>query len=186
MGDPRSFRRTFKGPRHPWKKERIEAERVIVRSYGLKNKREVYQMNSLLKKFRDLAKKLIAAAGVQADRERAQLLDRLVRLGLVKPGAKLDDVLGLSLDNIMERRLQTVLVRKGLAKSMRQARQFVVHTHVMVGGRVLSRPSYLVSVEEESALVFHPQSLLANPEHPVRVVKPVEKPVIEKTGKVSA
>lgn len=171
MGDPRKFRSVVKGPRHPWQKERIESERKVLKEYGLKNKREIWQMDSLLKKFRDQAKSLIAAQGVQAELEKQQLMSRLARLGLISVSARLDDILDLSLQSIMERRLQSVLVRKGLAKSMNQARQFITHTHVIVGERVISRPSYLVAVAEEGAIKFHMQSTLANPDHPVRVVE---------------
>ena len=168
MGDPKKSRRKHSRPQHPWKKERIETEKKILKDYGLKNKREIWQMSSVLRNIRDQAKKLIAARGTQAERERIHLMEKLSRQGLITTGAKLDDVLELSLNNILERRLQTLLVRKGLAKTMNQARQFIVHTHIMVDNKKVTRPSYLVQSNEENTLSFTGASPLANAEHPVR------------------
>lgn len=168
MGDPKKSRRKYSRPHHPWKKDRIDGEKKVLKAYGLKNKREIWQMAAFLRSISDQAKKLIASRGVQADKERELFLARLVRQGLMGAGAKLDDVLGISLDNVLERRLQTLVVRKGLAKSMNQARQFIAHNHVLVNNKIITRPSYLVSSDEEHKMGFHAMSALNNPEHPVR------------------
>ncbi|MBI4148304.1 30S ribosomal protein S4 [Candidatus Woesearchaeota archaeon] len=168
MGDPKKNRKKHDRPLHPWRKERIDAEKSLVKQYGLKNKREVWQMAAVLRSIRDQAKNLIAARGVQAERERGLLLSRLARLGLVSASAKLDDVLGLTLNNILDRRLQTVVVRKGLAKTMNQSRQFIVHTHIVVKDKTITRPSYLVPNTEEPLIVFSQASKLASVDHPVR------------------
>jgi small subunit ribosomal protein S4 len=172
MGDPRKIKSKYSRPGQPWQKERIEEERVLVREYGLKNKTEIYKTRSKLKTFADLAKNLIAARGAQAEKERQQLLSRLARLGLVKAGAQLDDVLGLQLKNLLERRLQTMLVRRGLARSMNQSRQFIVHEHITVGNRAVSAPSYHVPVDEEPSIAFIPTSTLASASHPERALPP--------------
>ncbi len=168
MGDPKKSRRKYSRPQHPWKKDRIEAEKIILKEYGLKNKREIWQMTAFLRNISDQAKKLIAARGTQAERERELLITRLVRQGLVRQGSKLDDVLGLTLNNILERRLQTLVVRKSLAKTMNQARQFIVHTHILVNNKVITRPSYLVLSDEEHQIAFHSRSVLSSSDHPVR------------------
>jgi small subunit ribosomal protein S4 len=172
MGDPHKTKSKYSRPAQPWQKERIEEERTLVREYGLKNKTEIYKTVSRLKTFADLAKKLIAARGDQAEKEKQQLLSRLARLGLIKSGAQLDDVLGLQLKNMLERRLQTMIVRKGLARSMNQARQFIVHEHIMVGNRAVSAPSYHVPVGEEGSLAFISNSTLASASHPERALPP--------------
>ncbi len=171
MGDPKKSRRRYSRPRHPWKKERIEAEKKIVKEYGLKNKREVWQMSSVLRNISDQAKKLIAASGKQAERERSQLMQRLANLGLISTQAKLDDVLGLTLNNVLERRLQTVVVRKGLAKTMNQARQFITHNHIIVNNTTITRPSYLVHRIEEEKIMFSPKSSLIDTNHPARATQ---------------
>lgn len=175
MGDPRKIRRKYSGPAHPWQKKRIEEEKKILKDYGLKNKTEIWKTSSKLKSFSSQAKKLIATRGEQAEKEKKQLLGKLQRLGLIKQDAKLDDVLSLTLKNLLERRLQTLLVRRHLAKSMKQARQFITHEHVAVNDKKITAPSYLVLVNEEPTMTFVQSSSLSNSEHPERKV--VETPI---------
>ncbi len=99
------------------------------------------------------------------------MLDRLVRLGLLKTGASLDDVLALTVKNLLERRLQTLVLRKGLARTTTQARQFIVHGHVLIKNKKVSTPSYLVPISEETQISFIPSSTLANSEHSERTIK---------------
>lgn len=108
----------------------------------------------MLRNFRRQARRLLAASGPQAERETKQLVDRLKRLGLVGGEATLDDVLGLNLEKLFERRLQTLVNRKGLARSMRQARQLVLHGHIAIAGRRVRTPSYLVQVNEEASIGY--------------------------------
>lgn len=170
MGDPRKIRKTYQTPGHPWQKARIEEEKVIIKEYGMKNKKEIWKMESKLRDFADRAKKLIAASTGQAEKEREELLLKMKSIGLIPPEAGLDDILGLKLRNILERRLQTMLYKKNLARSMDQARQFIVHDHVMVGEKMINSPSYIVSVKEEGLIAFSSKSSLNNPEHPERVI----------------
>ena len=53
---------------------------------------------------------------------------------------------------------------------MNQARQFITHRHLMIGDQEISLPSYLVSVIEEGAVTFKQNQLLADAEHPGKVV----------------
>lgn len=179
MGNPRQLRKKYQGPGHPWQKQRIEEEKALVRDYGLKNKQEVYRANSRVKTYMDTAKRLIAATGAQADKEREQLLSRLVRLGVFPEGSGLDNVLSLTTQDILERRLQTLLCRKGYARTMKQARQFITHCHVMVGDNVVTAPGYIVLKEEEPSITFHPRSVLASEEHPERARPEPVAPVAE-------
>ena len=175
MGDPRSLRKKYSGPGHPWQSERLQEENILVREYGLSTKRELWKVASKLKLFADQAKTLIALRTVQAEAERRQLLDRLARLGMLPADSKLDDVLGLSIRSLLDRRLQTIVMKKGFAKSMKQARQFIIHAHVVVGSKKVSAPGYLVSVLEEPSVGFVENSSLANADHPERVSKPSAK-----------
>lgn len=169
MGDPRRFTSHVRGPAHPWQKQRIEDEKTVLRDYGLKNKAEIWRMATKIKDFTQQAKTLIAATGTQAEREKQQLFARLQRLGMIKAGAKLDDILGLNLKNILDRRLQTIVCRKGLARSMKQARQFITHQHVVVGQKIVSSPNYLVLMAEEPHVGIVGASNLAKADHPERV-----------------
>ncbi|MBS3096137.1 30S ribosomal protein S4 [Candidatus Woesearchaeota archaeon] len=162
MGDPKRQRKKFSTPSHPWQKERIEEEKKILKEYGLRRKYEVWKMDSLLKKFLHRAKTIIGERTSQSEIEKKQLLQRLYMLGLLKKDSKVEDVLNLRLKNILERRLQTLVCKKQLAKTMRQARQFITHEHVAVGSRKITTPSYLVSIEEEPKIRMVHSISLAN------------------------
>ena len=149
MGDPKKQRKKFSKPSHPWQKERIEAEKKILKQYGLRRKYEIWKIDSMLKKFLHRAKTIIGERTQQSELEKQQLLSRLYLLGLLKKDSKIEDVLNLSLKDILERRLQTLVYRKELAKTAIQARQFITHEHIAVGDRKITSPSYLVSIEEE-------------------------------------
>ncbi|MBI4154015.1 30S ribosomal protein S4 [Candidatus Woesearchaeota archaeon] len=169
MGDPRKQRKKFEKPSHPWQKERIDVERGIVEKYGLKNKKELWKAGTILKNFKQQTKELIRRKGEpQAEKEANALVEKLVRMHLLEKDAKLEEILDLGMESVLERRLQTQLLKQGLAKSTKQARQFIIHGHVLVKGRKMDVPSYLLAREEESALAFSASSALANPEHPER------------------
>jgi len=176
MGDPKKQRKKYRRPSHPWEKDRIEAENKLLRKYGLRRKEEVWKTETLLRSFRRNARRLLAASGPQAELETKQMLERLKRLSLISSGATLDDVLGLTVENILERRLQTIVSKKGLAKTPLQARQLVLHGHVMISGRRVTVPSYLVSVKEEGEMGLTPGSNFTQP-------KPeVPPPAVEAEG----
>lgn len=158
MGDPRKPRKKWEGPKHPWIKERLLKELELVGRYGLKNKKELWIAATMARKLRHQARSLLALPEhVRAERERA-LLDRLYRMGLVDKNATLDDVLGLTAEHILERRLQTIVFKKGLAKTIYQARQLIVHGHIAIGGRRVTSPGYLVTREEEDLIDYAPDS----------------------------
>jgi small subunit ribosomal protein S4 len=147
-------RKKYQKPSHPWEKERMDAEDALLRKYGLVRKREIWRTQTILRNFRRQARNLLAATGPQAEIETRQLLSRLRRLGLVGENATLDDVLGLTVEKLLERRLQSVVQRMGLARTPREARQLIVHGHIAIGGRRVNVPSYLVPVEEEPLISY--------------------------------
>lgn len=184
MGDPKKVRRKYSGPGHPWQSKRIESEKILLEEYGLKNKKEIWRSESLLKNFASQAKKLIAIKTSQGEKEKKQLFQRLEKLGLLQQGAALENVLELTLKDILDRRLQTILFKKGFARTIEQARQFITHQHINVAGRIVTAPSYLVSVEEEPTIKFLASSSLANENHPERAVEePIKKPAESKEKK---
>ncbi|MEM4576647.1 MAG: 30S ribosomal protein S4 [Candidatus Nezhaarchaeales archaeon] len=146
MGDPKKPRKTWKGPRHPWKRDALRKEMELLGVYGLRNKRELWKAMSILRKIRHQARKLLA----QKDEKQArELLSKLYRLGLLPENATLDDVLSLKVEDVLERRLQTIVFRKGLAKSIHHARQLIVHRHVAIGGMIVTTPNRLLTIDEE-------------------------------------
>ena len=104
-----------------------------------------------------------------------QYLKRLVRLGILPEQATVDNILDLSVKDLMERRLQTIVYRIGLAKTVHQGRQFVIHGHISVAGGIVTVPSYIVRKDEESRIAFHQRSALNNPQHPARTLAGVRR-----------
>lgn len=168
MGSPKKPRKTYSTPSHPWQSARIKEEKELVRQYGLKNKKEIWKMSSILKNFQIQAKRLIAEKSTQAEKEKKQLIDRLLKAGLIKT-ADLNAVLNITLKDVMDRRLQTIIFKRGLAKSIDQARQFIVHEHIFVGENKMTVPSYLVKSGEELTIAFDTNSKLATEAHPTRI-----------------
>ncbi len=185
MGDPKKLKKKYNTPMHPWNRTAIETEGVLKKEYGLVNKREIYIASSLLKKFKDTAKKLVAVKTAQGEKEKKQLADKLQRYGLMQPGGALDDVLSLQLKDILERRIQTLIFRKGLARSMKQARQFILHRHIRIGEKEITSPSTVLDLEEESKLRFKPSSKLSKEDHPERMVVAAQQ-IAAEAGKVKA
>ena len=177
MGDPRKRRKSYSTPSHPWQRTRIEEEKILVQEYGVANKKEIWKMNSILRRFTKVAKNSVSLKTKQGEKEKKQLLDRLQTLGLLPPTAQAVDVLNLKLKDILERRLQTLLYRKGMARTVKQARQFITHRHVTVAGKIMTQPSYLVLKKEEDKIGFLALSSLSNPEHAERIILEKKKEV---------
>jgi small subunit ribosomal protein S4 len=172
MGDPKFLRRTYDTPKHPWEAARMEEERKLLERYGLKNKRELWKAQSILRGFRGQARELQArlrTGGTQAQRETEQLLGRLTRLGVLAVGTPtLDDVLALTTEDVLRRRLETIVAARGLAPTADSARQWIVHGHFAIGDHRVTRPGYLVRLDEEGQLAYAPTSPYADEDHPVR------------------
>lgn len=185
MGDPKKTRKKYDTPTHPWFRTRIEEEKKVLKEFGLKNKRGIWKMETVLRGFKDQVKSLASRFDEQSKLEEQQLISRLNSLGLMSPGEQLDKVLGLQLKDILNRRLQTLLVKKGFARSMKQARQFITHGHVLVDKKKITFPSYLVGIKEEGFIEFVPTSSLSREDHPERVIKESAKDKAAKKKKES-
>jgi small subunit ribosomal protein S4 len=172
MGQPKFNRRHYDTPSHPWQGERIKAENEVKAKFGLKNKTELWKAQSRLREIRGQARELIArarnASDTQAQQETQQLLARLNRLGYLGDNATLNDVLAVDLERILNRRLQTQVYLKGLARTPNQARQFVSHGCILIGERRVTVPSYVVRRGEEEAILIDPKKAIADENHPVR------------------
>lgn len=169
MGDPRKNRKTYQTPRHPWRKEQLEEELRLLGEYGLRNKRELRRHETQLSEIRGIARTLLGSTEEQRGQLEQQYLKRMSRLGILPETASVDNILDLNVKDLMERRLQTLVYRTGLARTIHQARQFVSHGHIGIGGEIVTVPGYAVRKDEESRISFHPTSLVSNPQHPARV-----------------
>jgi len=171
MGQIKKLRKKYETPMHPWQKDRIIEEKEYILNYGFKNKKEIWKEIAKLKKARSQAKRIIAnKLSEQAQKEKEQLLSRLIKFGVLTKESTIEDVLGLKATNFFERRLQTVVMRKGLARSAKQARQFIIHGHILIGDQKISSPSFMVSLEDESKLIFNSSSTLSKEDHPERAI----------------
>jgi small subunit ribosomal protein S4 len=163
MGDPARKTKTYSRPRKPWDRGRLEAERKLKKNYGLKAKRELWKTEGILRKKRQSARKLLALPLERSQQQEKELVKSLHRIGILNENAGLDDVLGLSSAEFLERRLQTIVLRKGLANTAKQARQLIVHGHIGVNGKKVTAPSYLVRTHDAIAYYGKPIVLQAPP-----------------------
>lgn len=172
MGDPKFPRRSYDTPSHPWQGERIKEEAILVKQYGLKNKKELWKAKTILRNLRKQSRDLQARLRIgehQAKMETENLLHKCARIGLLPmEGTRLDDVLGLSDLALLDRRLQTVVFNKGLASTVGQARQFIVHGHVCIEDQKVTIPSYIVTREDEDKIMLNPRSPIADELHPLK------------------
>jgi small subunit ribosomal protein S4 len=145
----RKIRKKFKRPKKPWDSRRIGDEKTIMNTYGLRNKRELWRAEQILRQFRRRARELIAVE--DPDKQRV-LMDRLVKLGMLSKEAELDDVLALEITSVLDRRLQTLVSKRRLAETPLHARQLITHGHVFIKDRRTKFPSYLVESEEEGRI----------------------------------
>jgi small subunit ribosomal protein S4 len=158
MGDPRRLKKKFKKPKHPFQKERIMEELEFLGKFGLRNKREFWKMRTILANWRDIARKSRSLPSERALEVQQTLIKKLNKLGVLGAEAEFDDVLLLTVEDILKRRLQTLVFERGLAKTVYEARQFIVHGHIQVKGKKINAPSYIVKREEEEMIGFTPNS----------------------------
>jgi len=152
MGDPKRPKKKWRSPKHPWRKDQLMEELNLIGEYGLRNKRELWRLKMLLDRYRAQAKLLLSLPAEQRKLKEPVLLGSLVKLGIINEKATIDDVLGLNVRSLLERRLQTIVYRKGLARSIHEARQLITHGHIVVNGYRVRTPSYLVPVDEEETI----------------------------------
>ena len=174
MGEPKFSRPRTQTPTHPWKQARSDEEHDLKERYGLKKvggMREIWREKSALRRHRNQAMKLIgrvdSTEGHYA-KEKEQLLNSLTKKGLLQTGADVGDVLEINVEHMLSRRLQSVVYYKGLAPSMRAARNLIVHGHICIGDQRMTVPGYHVLKEEEDSLQYSENSPFVDPEHPFR------------------
>ena len=118
-------------------------------------------MRTMLGNWRSLARKSRSMPQERANEIQQTLIKKLVSLGVLGPDAGFEEVLLLTVDDLLKRRLQTIVFEKGLAKTIYQARQFVVHGHIQVRGKKINAPSYIVKKAEENMVSYVAKSPLS-------------------------
>jgi len=156
-GASRSTSKTYKVPKRPFESERIDQELKLVGEYGLRNKREIWRVGYTLSKIRRAARELLKLEDKDPKRllEGNALIRRLVRTGVLDESKmKLDYVLGLKIEDFLERRLQTQVFKVGLAKSIHHARVLIKQRHIRVGRQIVNIPSFVVRLESQKHIDF--------------------------------
>ena len=161
MGDPKKQRKKYEAPRFPWSTTELNTELRLVGDYGLRNKRELWRHHHAVSQYRTLARQLLAKSDKERGNLEKQLLHKLTLINVISENADLDDVLDLSVQEILERRLQTLVFRKELARTPQQARQLIVHGHISIGNRRITSPSYIVTRDEEQDIHYTSTSVFA-------------------------
>jgi len=148
MGDPKRLNRQYDVPRMKWNKQRILSDRKIMDAYGLTRKKELWKAETEVRELRKRARLLLAGRSDNFEQRKTELLGRLVSLGIFTKEHKIEDVLKLTLTDFLERRLQTIVFRKGLALTPSQSRQLITHGHIAINGRKRSIPGSIVRADE--------------------------------------
>ena len=140
---------TYETPNEGWEEERINREHELTEEYGLQNKREIYKAQSELRSLRRQARNIFAT---QDQTQKKELLQKVQKLGLIPKDGKLEDILTLNVEDILDRRLQTAVNRRGHSDTATQARQLVTHGHVYIGDQKVTAPGYTLDKKEEKQL----------------------------------
>lgn len=161
-------------PMKPFEKSRIEEENVLLKDYALKNKKEVWKTLAKVNYYRKRAMTLTSV-----DEQQEIFFSKLRNLGL--PVETTADVLGLKVEDLLKRRLPTIVAKKGIANTIKHARQLVVHKKILVRGSVVNSPSYIVPIAEEEEVKLKKVLKKSKPKDEVAPVEPViqEEPIIE-------
>jgi small subunit ribosomal protein S4 len=173
MGYPGKKRKSYDTPKHPWQAARMATEVELLKKYGLRNKKELWKAVSILRRYRADARRILAESAEtelsgHLKTESDQILARLIRFSVLPSDANIDDILALQTESILERRLQTQVYRLGLARTPKQARQFITHGHIAINGQKATVPGILISKEEEMQIDYYGNSPLTNESHAER------------------
>lgn len=139
-------KKLFVRPKKAYESLRIKEENIILKKYGLKSKREIWKSLAKINYYRSRAKAL-AKSSLE---EQKVLFSKLTALGIKVDS--ISDVLALKIENILERRITTIITKKEMAKTPQQARQMVVHKNILIDGKVVNSPSYIVPISEENLI----------------------------------
>ena len=153
-------KKLFVRPKKAYETSRIQEENLLVKKYGLKNKKEIWKTTAKVNYFRTRAKSLANLS----QEEQNVFLNKLKLIGLKTNS--LEDVLALKVEDLLDRRLSTIIASKKLSKTTKHARQLIIHKKVLISHKVVNTPSYIVAVEEEHLIKIKPSNKKVSEEIP--------------------
>jgi len=142
----KKLKKQYETPNEGWSEERIQREDELIEQFGLKTRKKFTKGESELRALRREARRLVAE---EDETQRKALINKANSLGFVQEDAGLEDILTLNVTDILNRRLQSAVSRRGYADTPKEARQIVTHGHVYVDGNRVNIPGYLLTKEEE-------------------------------------
>lgn len=153
MGAPKRNKPKFEKPKNIWNLARINADNELLKEYGLKNMKELWKVQSDLSRLRNNVRLLLSGTG--SDNVANSIITRLVKLGVIPADSTLEKLLDLNESTFLSRRLQSVVFKRGLARTSKQARQLVVHGFIAINGKKVNKPGYMVKAEEELKIGYY-------------------------------
>lgn len=162
MGAPRKNRRQYDAPKEMMDRQRLSEDNAMLEQYGLKNMKELWKAQTEVSRIRGNARRYLAG-GANSEEESKKLISRLSKLGIVKPETTIDDILDLKENVFLDRRLESIVMRRGLARSMKQARQLITHGFISVNGKKVDRPGFIVSPQSEPSVSYYKKIDVAPP-----------------------
>ncbi len=175
MGDPRTLRKKFDKPKNPWNARMILEEKDLTKQYGLKNKKEIWRAKTKVRNYRHQAREMLGLPEEERKEKEKELLKKLEKQGLAKKTTDLDDVLSLTVKDLLERRLQTQAWRKGLGNTPKQSRQLITHGHIQVNGKKVNVPGKIITKDEEKTIQWY--------KTPIKIAQSEAKPLQEEEKK---
>jgi len=175
---PKRKHKKYSRPKKPYDAVTIKEENALITKYGLKNRREVWKANYAIGRIRNLAKELITAE----ENDKQKFIERQKAKGL--DVNSIADILALNKEDYLKRRLQSIVVKKGFAKTPKQARQLIIHKHIYLNENVIDSPAHLTTIKEEDAIGINislpVKEAISNEEK--EILEKINKPTKEKNG----
>jgi len=155
LGAPKRNRKKYERPKNMWNLERIKEDNNLKEEYGLKNMRELWMVETELSKLRKTVRAMLSGASKQTESTKNDIIAKLSKYGITSSNATIDTLLDLRVNAFLDRRLQTVVFKKGLAKTIKQARQLITHGFIAIDGKKVTKPSYRVTLSEEQLVGYY-------------------------------
>lgn len=169
MGDPKRIRKKFERSKIMWDRNRIAREHDLRDKFGLKNLRELWKTTTEVTRIRKNARDVLSNR--VSEKVGKDMISRLSKYSIIARDAKVDDLLGVTPEAILSRRLQSIVFKNGLSKTPKQARQLIAHGFISVNGRKVKSPGYMVTAAEEVHIGYYKPINLEQPGQDSKVVE---------------